>query len=72
MTEEIAIAGVYVPTFVVACAVALGLGLLLSRLAARVLPFDFRRFVWHPALFDFAIFVVLLATAYHLLGALLP
>jgi uncharacterized protein DUF1656 len=72
MTEEIDFAGVFVPTFVVSCVVALAIGVLLSKMMARLLSPDFRRFVWHAPLFDFAMFIVFVGISYLLLGTLLP
>lgn len=72
MTEEINVAGVFVPTFVVACIFALGLGMALSATLKRAASFEIKSFAWHPALFDFAILVILVDICYTLLGKLLP
>jgi hypothetical protein len=72
MSEEISIAGIFVPTFFVACVCALGLGVALSVALKRFVSSDLKRFVWHPALFDLAVFVILVAICYTLLGKLLP
>jgi Protein of unknown function (DUF1656) len=71
MTEEINFAGVFVPTFVVACIVALGLGIAMSKMLARVTSPDFRRFVWHAPLFDFCFYVIFVGISYCVLGTLL-
>ncbi|SFJ81844.1 DUF1656 domain-containing protein [Bradyrhizobium sp. Gha] len=71
MTEEINVAGVFVPTFVVACIFALGLAVGLSATLRRVASLEIRSFAWHPALFDFAIFVILADICYTLLGRFL-
>jgi hypothetical protein len=70
MTEEMNLAGVFVPTFLVACIAALGLNILLSKAMSRFVSPDFRRFVWHAPLFDLAIFIVLLRAVYHLMETL--
>ncbi|WP_165420967.1 DUF1656 domain-containing protein [Bradyrhizobium sp. Leo170] len=72
MNEEINIAGVFVPTFVFACVCALGLGVALSAALKRFVSPDIKSFAWHPALFDFAIFVILVYISYAILGTLLP
>lgn len=72
MNEEISIAGVFVPTFIFACVCALGLGVALSATLKRLVSPDFKRFTWHPPLFDFAVFVILVDISYTLLGQLLP
>ncbi|RXH29504.1 hypothetical protein XH99_13310 [Bradyrhizobium nanningense] len=72
MNEEINVAGVFIPTFVVACIFALGLGMALSATLNRSVSFEIKSFAWHPALFDFAIFVILVDIWYTLLGKFLP
>ncbi len=72
MSEEINIAGVFVPTFVVGCICALGLGITLSATFKRLASREIKSFAWHPALFDFAIFIILVDTCYTILGNSLP
>jgi Protein of unknown function (DUF1656) len=71
MNEEINIAGIFVPTFFVACVFALGLGVTLSAALKRV-SLEIKSFAWHPALFEFAIFVILVDISYTFLGKLVP
>ena len=56
MIGEVNIYGVFVPALLVWAFVALLATLLLRRV---LLSLGFYRLVWHPALFDVAIFVVL-------------
>ncbi|RZN36035.1 DUF1656 domain-containing protein [Bradyrhizobium sp. Leo121] len=72
MNEEINVAGVFVPTFVVACVFALGLGITLSAVLKRFVSSGIKSFAWHPALFEFAIFAILVDISYTFLGKLLP
>lgn len=64
---EINIGGVYVPAALVWAGAAFMLCLLIERILART---GFYRLVWHRALFDLAVFVILWgmisAGAYHL------
>jgi hypothetical protein len=71
VTEEISIAGVFVPTFAVCCISAIGLSVLLSKATARFVSPDLRRFVWHAPLFDLAIFIVILGIVHRLAETLL-
>ena len=71
MTEEMNFAGVFVPTFVVARIVALGLGIALSKTLACATSSDYRRFVWHAPLFDFSFYIIFVGISYYVLGALL-
>jgi hypothetical protein len=71
MTAEINLAGVFVPTFAVSFIVAMGLSVLLSKALVRFTTNGFHRFIWHPALFDVAIFVILLGAMINLLDLLL-
>jgi hypothetical protein len=57
MTGEFDIYGVYFPAFVVFAAIAFLLQLVIKRLLDAV---GFYRLVWHRALFDLAIYVILL------------
>ena len=58
MIGEFDIYGVYFPAFAVFAAIAFLLQLAVKRLLDA---FDVYRFVWHRALFDLAIYVILLA-----------
>ena len=57
MIGEIDIYGVYVPVFATYAAIALLLQIAIIRLLGAC---GFYRFVWHRALFDLAIYVILL------------
>jgi hypothetical protein len=57
MIGEISLYGIYVPWLLLMALLALTLSRALSYLLARV---GFYRLVWHPALFDFAMFVIVL------------
>jgi hypothetical protein len=57
MIGEISLYGIYVPWLLLMALLALALSRALSHLLARV---GFYRLVWHPALFDFAMFVIVL------------
>ena len=70
MNEEISIAGVYVPTFALACVSALAICFATSTAIRRLALIDVRKFAWHPALFDFAIFVILIQISYAILRKL--
>ena len=72
MTEEINLAGVFVPTFAVAGVVAVGVSVAVPQMLARFVSPNFKRFVWHPPLFDLALFVVFVGISYLVLGTLLP
>jgi Protein of unknown function (DUF1656) len=63
MRYDIDIAGVLVPALLLWLAIAYVLSALLSAQLRRV---GFYRFVWHRALFDFAIFVCLLGGVVYL------
>jgi hypothetical protein len=73
VTGEIDIGGVFLPALLVWAVVALGLGAILRRVLTWIGAY---RLVWHPALFDMAVFVVLvgvvaaLAGRYHGFGLL--
>jgi len=56
MIGEANIDGVFVSWALIGALIAYGVGALLRRLLGAV---GFYRFVWHPALFDFAAFVIL-------------
>jgi hypothetical protein len=57
MIGEINLHGVFVPALLVLTLAALLLSSLLRRLLAAT---GFYRFVWHPALFDFCLFIIVL------------
>lgn len=71
MNEEISIADVYVPTFAIACVCALAICFMASAMTRKFAAVDIRKFARHPALFDFAIFVILINVFYAILGKLL-
>jgi hypothetical protein len=57
MSAEISLHGLYVPTLLLLALAALVCTRILGRLLLRL---GFYRLVWHPALFDFALFGILL------------
>ncbi|HEX8882874.1 MAG TPA: DUF1656 domain-containing protein [Noviherbaspirillum sp.] len=57
MTGEISLYGIYMPSLLLMALLALLLSRGLSWLLARA---GFYRLVWHPALFDLAMFVIVL------------
>ena len=57
MIGEFSLYGLYVPWILVLCLVSLACSRVFSRLMARL---GLYRFVWHPALFDAALFIILL------------
>jgi hypothetical protein len=57
MTAEISLHGLYVPTLLLLALAALACTRVLGKLLLRL---GFYRFVWHPALFEFALFGILL------------
>ena len=57
MIGEVSLYGIYVPWLLLLARLALALSRGLSYLLARA---GFYRLVWHPALFDLAMFVVVL------------
>jgi hypothetical protein len=59
MTYELDLFGVIVPSLLLWGVVAYGFARLISKLIARA---GLYRFVWHPALFDFALYVCLVAS----------
>jgi hypothetical protein len=59
MSAEVDIGGVFVPGLLVAAALAFLISVPVRRLLAWT---GFYRLVWHRALFDLALFVVLLGT----------
>jgi hypothetical protein len=58
MIGESDIDGVFISAVLVSALIALGLSFLLRRLLALIGAY---RFIWHPALFDTALFVILWA-----------
>lgn len=58
MLSEVAVAGVYLPPFFVYASLSLPLFLIVRRLLARS---GVLRWVWHPALFEFAISLCLVS-----------
>lgn len=69
MTHEIDLYGVFVPDLLVWGLVAYGITVLLRRLLARIGAY---RLVWHRALFDAALYVILLGGTAALARGLLP
>jgi hypothetical protein len=57
MTGEVSLYGIYMPSLLLMALLALLLSRGLSWLLARA---GFYRLVWHPALFDLAMFIVVL------------
>jgi protein AaeX len=66
---EFDIYGVYFPAFAVFAAIALVLHLAIKRLLAACGVY---RFVWHRALFDLAMYVILLGVVTAAAAAILP
>ncbi len=58
MTGEISIDGVFLSSVLASALVALAAAYVLRRVLSKVGAY---RFVWHPALFDTAVFVILWA-----------
>jgi hypothetical protein len=69
MTGELDIYGVYLPIFVVVAAVAFLLQILLKRVLDAC---GLYRFLWHRALFDLAIYVILLGLVTAAAASILP
>jgi hypothetical protein len=59
MTAELSLHGLYVPTLLLLALAALLCTRVLGRLLLRL---GFYRLVWHPALFEFALFFILLGS----------
>lgn len=57
MSGEINFNGMYVPWLLMLCLLSLAASRALSRILARL---GFYRLVWHPAMFDCALFVIVL------------
>ncbi|MES2264013.1 MAG: DUF1656 domain-containing protein [Pseudomonadota bacterium] len=58
MNAEISLYGLYIPSILPLCLLALICTRACGRLLMRL---GFYRLVWHPALFEFALFFILLA-----------
>lgn len=58
MTGELDINGVFLSSVLVSALIALAASFLLRRVLSKVGAY---RFIWHPALFDTALFVILWA-----------
>lgn len=58
MTGELNIDGVFLSSVLVSAVIALAASFLLRRVLSKIGAY---RFVWHPALFDTALFVILWA-----------
>jgi hypothetical protein len=58
MIGEVSLYGIFVPTLLLLTLLALALSRVLTSLLARL---GLHRYVWHPALFDFSLFVIVLA-----------
>ncbi|MCK8783124.1 DUF1656 domain-containing protein [Roseomonas sp. NAR14] len=65
MIAEIDIYGIFVPALLVWSVIALAVSALLRRLLDRI---GLYRLVWHRALFDFALFVIVLGGVYAAAG----
>ncbi|WP_036288100.1 DUF1656 domain-containing protein [Methylosinus sp. PW1] len=65
MTAEISIFGVFVSSLLAFALAAFVLEVVIARALATI---GFYRFVWHPALFNFAMFVCLLGACVLLLS----
>ncbi|WP_454919166.1 DUF1656 domain-containing protein [Xanthobacter sediminis] len=64
MPAEIDIFGVYLPTFLLLALVAMGVTRLISRGLTRA---GLGRLIWHRALFDLAVFILVTGAGYFLL-----
>lgn len=59
MIGEVSLYGIYVPPLLLLALLALVVSRLLNRVLART---GFYRHVWHPALFDFSLFIIVLGS----------
>jgi hypothetical protein len=59
MIGEVSLYGLYVPPLLLLALLALGIVGVLKRVLARL---GLYRLVWHPALFDLALFVIVLGS----------
>lgn len=64
MPAEIDIFGVYLPTFLLLALAAMGVTRLISRGLTRA---GLGRLIWHRALFDLAVFILVTGAGYFLL-----
>lgn len=62
MIGEVSLYGIYVPPLLLLALLALVLARLCNWALARV---GFYRWVWHPALFDFSLFIIVLGSLVH-------
>jgi len=62
MIGEVSLYGIYFPPLLLLALAALVVSRLLNRVLART---GFYRHVWHPALFDFSLFVIVLGSLVH-------
>jgi protein AaeX len=69
MSGEFDIYGVYFPAFAVFAAIAFALHLAVKRLLDA---YGFYRFVWHRALFDLALYVILFGVVTAVAATVLP
>jgi hypothetical protein len=67
MTGEMNIGGVFLSSVLVSAVIALAASFVLRRALSKVGAY---RFVWHPALFDTALFVILWAVVVTVASAL--
>lgn len=63
MTGHLNVYGVYVPVLLVTMLVAYGVKSLLGALLQRL---GFYRWVWHPPLFNLALYIIVLGGLFHL------
>lgn len=63
MIGEVSLYGIYVPPLLLLALLALVVSRLCRRLLART---GFYRWVWHPALFDVSLFVIVLGSLVYL------
>jgi hypothetical protein len=62
MIGEVSLYGVYVPPLLLLTLLALVVSRVINIILART---QFYRFIWHPALFDFSLFVIVLGSLAH-------
>jgi protein AaeX len=68
MTGEVSLYGIYFPPLLLLALLALVVSRLLNRVLARL---GLYVHVWHPALFDFSLFVIVLGSLVHVASPLL-
>ncbi len=66
MIGELNVYGFYIPWGIVLFFVSMGVARLISRGLAK---FGLYRYVWHPALFDFAVFMIVMGTFFLVFSA---